>query len=458
MANEQIPKTSVTYDAYANRWEFYLRSYLGGEDYQGGNYLTAYKLESSEDYAERKVQTPLDNQCKNVIHIYSSFLWRALPTREFGVIENDPALKGYLDDADYDGRSHNSVMREATVWSSVYGHCWLILDKPSITSTTRADELAADIRPYLTLVTPENVYDWEYERSPTGRHRLVYLKIRESVKGNEKIFRVWTPDSISLWKVVGDLEPVLIEELPNPIGLIPAVTVYSQRSALRGVGISDIADVADIQRAVYNELSEIEQLIRISNHPSLAKTEGTDASAGAGAIIRMADDLDPGLKPYLLQPSGGNLDAIRASIEDKIKSVDRVTHLGAVRATEKAAKSGIALQTEFQMLNSKLSEKADLLELAEEQLWKLWAIWQGREWDGVIDYADTFDLRDYATDLEFLQMARATGVQSATFKTSIDKQIAALVVDEDDLAQAYDEIEATPTVLGQFNTQVEEAA
>ena len=175
MANEQIPKTSVTYDAYANRWEFYLRSYLGGEDYQGGNYLTAYKLESSEDYAERKVQTPLDNQCKNVIHIYSSFLWRALPTREFGVIENDPALEGYLNDADYDGRSHDSVMREATVWSSVYGHCWLILDKPSITSTTRADELAADIRPYLTLVTPENVYDWEYERTPTGRHRLVYL-------------------------------------------------------------------------------------------------------------------------------------------------------------------------------------------------------------------------------------------------------------------------------------------
>ena len=455
MANEQIPKTGVTYDAYSKRWEFYLRSYLGGEDYQGGSYLTPYKLESKEDYDERIVQTPLDNQCKNVIHIYSSFLWRSQPTREFGVLDNDPSLEGYLDDADYDGRSHNAVMREATVWASVYGHCWLILDKPSITSTTRADELAADIRPYLTLVTPENVFDWEYERSPTGKHHLIYLKVRESVKGDEKIFRIWTPEFISLWKVKGDLEPVLLEEAVNPLNLIPAVTVYSQRSSVRGVGVSDIADVADIQRAVYNELSEIEQLIRISNHPSLAKTEGTDASAGAGAIIRMADDLDPGLKPYLLQPSGGNLDAIRASIEDKINSVDRVTHLGAVRATEKAAKSGIALQTEFQMLNSRLSEKADLLELAEEQLWTLWAVWQGREWDGVIDYADSFDLKDYASDLEFLQMARATGVQSVTFKQSIDKQIAALVVDEDDLAQAYEEIEGTPTVLGQFNTQVE---
>ena len=42
-------------------------------------------------------------------------------------------------DADHDGRSFNMVMREATVWSSVYGHCWLLLDKPSIEAATRAD-------------------------------------------------------------------------------------------------------------------------------------------------------------------------------------------------------------------------------------------------------------------------------------------------------------------------------
>jgi hypothetical protein len=35
------------------------------------------------------------------------------------------------------------------------------------------------------------------------------------------------------------------------------------------------------------------------------------------------------------------------------------------------------METEFQLLNAKLSEKADNLELAEEQMWRLFAIYQG---------------------------------------------------------------------------------
>jgi hypothetical protein len=460
MSNEHISQTGANYDHYSMRWEFLLRSYIGGDDYRKGEYLTKYKLESEQDYEERLNQTPLDNQAKNVVHIYSSFLWRDNPTRDFGSIESDPALQPFLMDADHDGRSFNAIMREATIWSSVYGHCWLLLDKPSIEAATRAEELAADIRPYLTLITPENVFDWAYERNPSGAYHLSYLKVRES--GDRKIFktetkrrfRVWTPETIELWEAESEKEPKLLERMDNPLGVIPAVCVYAQRSSVRGVGNSDISDVADIQRAIYNELSEIEQLIRIANHPSLAKTDSTEASAGAGSVIQMPDDLDPGLKPYLLQPNSSNLDGIRASIEDKVKAVDRVTHLGAVRATEKAAKSGVALQTEFQMLNSKLSEKADLLELAEEQLWAFWCAWQNREWDGVIDYADSFDLRDYQADLEFLQMARASGLQSGTFLRSIDKQIAALVVDDDELQQAYGEIEQQ-RIVGQFNTEAE---
>jgi hypothetical protein len=32
---------------------------------------------------------------------------------------------------------------------------------------------------------------------------------------------------------------------------------------MRAVGISDLTDIADLQRAIYNELSEIEQLNQI---------------------------------------------------------------------------------------------------------------------------------------------------------------------------------------------------
>ena len=44
--------------------------------------------------------------------------------------------------------------------------------------------------------------------------------------------------------------------------------------------------------------------------------------------------------------------------------------------------SGIALQTEFELLNARLSEKADNLEIAEEQLFRLYAIFQDATFDG----------------------------------------------------------------------------
>ena len=127
-----------------------------------------------------------------------------------------------------------------------------------------------------------------------------------------------------------------------------------------------------------------------------------------------------------------------------------MTPMREVRATEAQTKSRVALQTEFQMLNAKLSEKADLLELAEEQIWDLFALWQGISPDITVDYPDTFDLRDYGTELEFLQRAKASGVSSPTFNRGVDKAIAELVLGDEDLVKAVSEIEAGRT-LGEFS-------
>jgi hypothetical protein len=395
-----------------------------------------------------------------VVHVYSSFLWRINPTRNFEGMEGSPDLEAFLKDANLDGQNFNSFMREAQIWSSVYGHVWIMVDKPASQVGTRAEELNQGIRPYVTLITPENVYDWRWERMPSGRHELVYLKVRESVDridGTTTVtyFREWYKDKVKLTRYDGTSADV-IENIPNPIGVIPAVYLPANRSIVRGVGISDISDVAYMQKAIYQELSEIEQLIRISNHPTLVKTYDTDASAGAGAIINMAEDMDAGLKPYQMQPSGGNLDAIRASISDKIESINRMAHMGAVRGTEAITQSGVAMQTEFQMLNAKLSEKADILELAEEQLWGFYCNWQEHDTHEVaISYPDSFDLRDYAQELQFLQQVRASGVKSVTLLREVDKQIADLVLDDEVLAMSHEEINENTVAIGDFSDKTQ---
>lgn len=452
---KHIDYTHPLYDSYKYEWDFYLRSYMGGIQYQDGQYLTQYLNESKEDYARRIELTPIDNHCKNIIHIHSSFLWRVPPTRAYNSLQGNFALEPFLKDADLDGRGFDSFMKQAQVWASVYGHVWIMVDKPKSNAGTKAEELEQDIRPYVTMFTPENVYDWKYERTPSGRFELVYLKVRESIDRvdettTEEYFRVWTKEDVSYYRFVNDTEE-LIEQTDNVLGKIPAVFVPSQRSTVRGIGISDLADISHMQRAVYQELSEIEQLIRISNHPTLVKTYDTDANAGAGAVINLPDDMDGALKPYQMQPSGQNLDAVRASINDKVESINRMAHMGAVRGTESITQSGVAMQTEFQMLNAKLAEKADILEHTEEQLWQLFCDYQEVSFDVEVFYPDAFDLRDYDKELVFLQSMKASGVSSDTLQKEVDKKIADLILDDDMLAKAHDEIDTTTVGLGNFD-------
>lgn len=454
MRSTDIQYTHPDYDNNKDRWEFYLRSYMGGEDYKNGGYLTKYINEDKDSYARRIDLTPIDNHCKNIVHIYSSFLWRIPPVRQFNSIAEDPVLSQFIKDSDLDGKGFDAFMREAQVWSSVYGHVWLMVDKPASNAGTKAEEISQEIRPYVTMFTPENVFDWKWTRTASGRYALSYLKVRESVDKiddttTEAYFRVWTETEIESWHCVNDSE-TKIDTVPNPLGRIPAVYLPAQRSVVRGIGISDLSDAASMQRAIYQELSEIEQLIRISNHPTLVKTFGTDASAGAGAIINMPDDMDANMKPYQMQPSGSNLDAVRASITDKVEAINRMSHMGAVRGTQAMTQSGVAMQTEFQMLNAKLSEKADILELAEEQLWGFYCMWQQQTSDVEVFYPNSFDLRDYDKELTFLQSMRASGVKSTTLMQQIDKQIADLVLDDEELAKAHVEIESNSLGLGQF--------
>ena len=119
-------------------------------------------------------------------------------------------------------------------------------------------------------------------------------------------------------------------------------------------------------------------------------------------------------------------------------------------STKQQVSSGIALQTEFELLNARLSEKADNLEIAEEQLFRCYAMFQNTTFDGEINYPDSFNIRDYASDLIYFQQAKAMSIGSPTFNKEVDKEIARAVVDDDEkLNTIFDEIDQKAEV-GEF--------
>ena len=227
MVDEQLGKVASPnryYNAQRTNWRFLLASYLGGEDYRRYQYLTRYQSESDAEYGQRLNATPLENHCKSVVNVYNSFLFKESPERDFGSLAGAPELADFIKDADLEGRSLNAFMKDVATWSSVFGHCWMILAKPNVGAQTLAEEQAYGVRPYVSLVTPMMVLDWRWTREPSGRYVLAYLKYVEEINGSVQTIKEWTPEEIITYTVDYDTRTVLDKQVEvNGLGYIPEI-------------------------------------------------------------------------------------------------------------------------------------------------------------------------------------------------------------------------------------------
>lgn len=435
-AYNRATSANEIYSRYEQRWQFLMDSYQGGDAYRNGAYLQRYTLEKDSEYNLRLQNVPLDNQSRGVVNLYTSFLFRTAPKRDFAQLENNLVIENMLEDADLDGRNMNAFMRDVSTWSQVFGHVWICVAKPSVGAQSLAEEIALNARPYLSLYTPLAVTDWAWQQQPNGAYSLSYIKVVEEINGNEDKVVEWTKEFI----VITTIDKVKktatnYEVLPNELGRLPFICAYAERSPVRGIGQSTIDDIADQQRMIYNELAEVYDSIRLDTHPSLVATVETNVQgAAAGQVITMPESLDPNLKPYVLQFQGGQIDKIYLSIENRRKIIDGMANVGSVRATETREMSGIAIETEFQLLNARLSSIADGLELAEEQIWQEVAAYLGQPWEGRITYPDNFALRNVDNELD--QLAKMKTLTSRPeVQAEIDSRIAE-ILDIEQLEQA----------------------
>jgi hypothetical protein len=418
-----LASTHWLYMRNRDRWQFLYESYAGGDEYRAGEHLTKYVLETGNEYQARLNNTPLDNHAQSIISTYVSFLFRQEPDRDFASWEGQPDVEEFLKDCDMEGRSLDAFMKQTSIWSSVFGMSWIIMTKPYVGQQTAADELSMGIRPYVNLLTPLVVSDWTWERQPNGRYELSYFKYVEEVIDRITVVKEWTRETIKTW-IMDDLrkEATLRDEELNMMGMIPAILVYNQRGITKDIGVSDIADISDVQRQIYNLNSENEQAIRLDGHPSLVVPPTAQLGSGAGAIIQLQEGSDPGLNPYYLESGGTSVNNIHSSIDKLVEAINRMSFTSGVRTTKTQTQSGVSLETEFQLLNAKLAEKADQMELAEEQIWKLFGIYQGRAWEGSIEYPDSFNIRDNEREINQLLVAKQAATDPRVL-TLIDHEI-----------------------------------
>lgn len=485
----KLTEVHEIHSKYFEEWRFLNAAYEGVRALVAYGALLKHERETETNYERRQDGAYGFSYSKSVVDIFNSYLFKnEFPQEIPKALMKDEQWSAFMGDCNLEGDSFDSFFVDRQRDASILGHIGLLVDKPSVEKLNRKEEKDDNIYPYVVAYKPMAILDWEWERDETGRKRLTYLKLLD----DDDRYRIWTLETWEVWEIVSAVggEQRTIKEVSDPgeqptqaeikgkgqtankimegvneLGEIPFFILYNQRSNIdREVGVSDIIDVSRIDASIIRNMSQIEEIIDYAAFPMMRKPmkemgAGGDQKdeVGPTAILEF-DPEKPEAKPdWLNSEVAGPVQAILSVVDKKIAEIYRSSNIGGMAATEisKSAKSGVALKTEFQLLNSKLVKKGKNVAKAKMKVAEYWLKWQD-QWEKYkdevqFDHVRTFEVQDLTTDLENLLTSTVLVTTSDKFKEEIQKAVVRMVlptVDKEVLSEIDSQIEEVSKKMG----------
>ena len=391
--------------------------------------------------------------------ILSGHLYKKPPKRNYGDLSSEVVpprvpktlFDSFWNNCDFEGSTFDQFIRDAQRFASVYGRVSVIVDSPSGEALTEAEALEKDMRPYLTLITPENLTDWQFTRGDSGRPELSVIKILEVNNKEVKHYRIWGRNTWELWEIKKkEKEGTLIGNGEHGLGEIPIVNFYNKRSGIKMIGLSDIKDIADINKNVYHLCSDAKEIIENTAFPMLAvpyeKGGGSSEIEVGPKNILQFDPETANAKPFWLEAPHSSLTEIREWVIQDATEITRMAMMGGMRNVESSTQpwSGVSIESQAQQLFAALVEKADNAEQAELDILRLYAKWQDKPFAGTVVYPRDFSVRDVTIALQNALNAKTAGITSLTFEKERQKIIVAATLplaEEVTTSTIYKEIE-----------------
>jgi len=441
----ELRSTHQDYDTNYNEWRFLLACYEGTKELIRLGLVERNERETQVNWERRVKELYNFNYTKSVIDLFNFYLFKKPVKRTLPSLELDKFWVMFMEDCNLYGDEFDDFLTEMGRYSSIMGYMGILVDKPDVNLDTQQQELDEGIYPYVAAYFPTAILDWEFRRDENNRPYLHYLKLLD----DDEIYRMWWQDKYEVWELpeiddktgtVGDdAEAKLIKKGSNKLGTIPFVWLYNLRGTKRPIGISDVHEVGRIDLSILRNLSGGEEVITYAAFPMMRKPmqeanpDGINPPAGEDEVgvtaVLEFDPQHPESKPDWLDAAVSEpITAILEWITRKVSEIYRSTNVGGMAAMEVStvAKSGVALQAEFQLLNSNLVRKAVNLEKAEKSIIHYWLRWQEAEaiFKGVnVERSRTYDVEQLATDLENALTSKSL-IKSEKFIKAIQKSIA----------------------------------
>ena len=462
---KDLRATALEYANNLMEYYFLMAAYEGVRSLVELGVIKQHERESDSNYIRRITELFGFDYTRSIVDLFTFYLFKKPGTQHLPEgLTNLPEWQAFVQDCNLHGDSLEEFLPDQTRYAAIYGLVGFLVDKPRGDAQTLADERRAGSYPYISAYHPTAILDWTWLKDEVSqRPYLGYLKLLD----DDGTYHLWWRDRWEIWAepddtdnasaVQGEIEAVLVASGDNPLGEIPFVWLYNLRSRIKGVGVSDVHEVARIDLSIIRDMSQISEITSYAAFPMMRKPmiipgEEVQDDVGPTAILEFNPELGMAGKPdWLRAEVTGPVQAILNVIAKKVAEIYRATNAGGLTATEtsNAAKSGMALQAEFQFLNANIVRKAVNLEKAENNIIRFWLKWIRLEnliKETRFERPRNYDVQNLAADLENMMTAK-TIVPSVTFKQEMSKTTARAMLPgaDDKLLQIIDkEIEDTP--------------
>jgi hypothetical protein len=249
-----------------------------------------------------------------------------------------PRIVEWSDNIDLQGHNLHAFAAAVCFHAISYGLCGILVDFPTAEGLrTKADEVAAGVRPYFVHIHAQSILGWRAERI-NGVQTLTQLRFLEVVSVPDGDFgetqieqvRVLYPGSWQVWResekadASGKKEWILHSDGVTSLRKIPFVPVYGRRIGFMQ-GVPPLVELAHMNVEHWQSKSDQQAILHVARVPILfAKMLGDNPiTVGAASAVK-ADDPNADLK--FVEHSG---EAIEAGSKELTALEDRMRQVGA---------------------------------------------------------------------------------------------------------------------------------
>ncbi|WP_342234641.1 hypothetical protein [Inquilinus sp. OTU3971] len=411
-------------------WNFLDSTYRGGREWFLEGNIFSYFKEGDKEYADRVERAYRFNHTREIVDLVNKHIFKGEIIRN--TEDASEPVKRFWKRATRKGQPIDTLMRESSKVSSTLGMNFVVVD-----STNRggiisvADEKRLKVKTYGYIVRPQNVLDIGFDEEGELLWILIYEVVRDDkdpikASGAERgRFRLWTRDEWFLFRLVrkGNRKIVELEgQGVTGLGVVPVIPVPHIEQDTPYTAPALIGDIAYLDRAVANYLSNLDVIIQDQTFSQLALPAQSVLPGGDGEeqILEMStkrsftyDASSPGHKPEFIAPDPKQAGVIISTVNKVIAEIYHSVGMAGERTKQDNAagidnSSGVAKAYDFERLNSLLVSKADALDTVENKIVELVERWHGiydekADRQDLVKYPDSYDVRSLYDEFEVAQ-------------------------------------------------------